>query len=1119
LPNFVVRLLSMKKVGWMLLLCCVALGSLAQSEQDTLILDTLSIDPTTFVLKQDSSIVPDSLYQLIPHKAMLIIPKGLDQTQLKWEFQRRPYPVEWGQYEAYQRTRSTYRPSLLGERLVPRPPESMTDIIQSGALTRTIQVGNNQDLSLQSGLNLQLDGRISGDWRIKGQLSDAQLPMQAGGYSSKLEDFDVMNIVLYNKTTQILAGDFTAQQKEGYFMRYFKRGQGMSFQHQGDEWKTDVAFSLSKGRFARQSFVAIEGNQGPYRLQGANGEQFIIVLSGTEQVFMDGVKLQRGQDKDYVIDYNSGTITFTPARQLTKDKRLVVEFQYSDKQYFRPLVTAGAEKKWDGQKIYWRYFNEWDAKNQPLQLNLSDSSRYLLSQSGDNVSQAFVDGSRPWEGPVNGVAYMKKDTLGFGWVWEVSQDTSQELYQVIFSFVGMGQGNYIESGFNAGGKVYRWVAPVWDGAQWVKQGNYMDKAQLTAPKALQMWVMGYLWTDSTSRGQWEWENELAMSHQDLNLFSNRNDGDNQGWAIKSEARWLRKKWKTRVDLEYNSVYFNRIERFREVEFERNWNLLGLSLQGDFQRLGAEVQFQSEDRPVLLRAEQLRWSNEYAAQRLRWTGYPVNKKNFTWKWDGWALNTQGIRQTNFYRNKNRVDWTPGKMRWYFQDEWESNKGQMSNGALPYVFYDYMTGVGTKDTTTKKLVVFYRNRLDHLTSVTEGNLLRGARAEQWGLDAAWQVTSGWRVNATLAQRQLMVLSSSVFNAEPEKNAVGRAGTQWWSENRIWNINGYYELSSGLEQRKSYIYVEVPAGQGNFVWNDYNDNGVKELNEFEMSAFGYDANYIRTAVPNNDFVPVHGQKLSLNMQMRGNRERYRGWNYQGSIVADQQNLNEQSLGWRNFEKGDSILVQQHLTLRNQMLYATKDGRWTWGMQQQETTALQALSLGYERRSDAYWSPLIRYQWNSETQLQPSYKQGVKQVASDFLAGRNYQIHYEELEMDIAVTPNKQAQLVMKPRWKEKRLVAENSERLTALEWPFQLRWNELGKSIYTLDVAWHHLEYTGSGYNTYTYDLLEGLLPGTNWTWMMQYQTIGGRWQWTVNYNGRKSGDHKAIHTGQMGIRLAF
>ena len=116
---------------------------------------------------------------------------------------------------------------------------------------------------------------------------------------------------------------------------------------------------------------------------------------------------------------------------------------------------------------------------------------------------------------------------------------------------------------------------------------------------------------------------------------------------------------------------------------------------------------------------------------------------------------------------------------------------------------------------------------------------------------------------------------------------------------------------------------------------------------------------------------------MQMKGNREKLRGWNYQGSLLADQQTLNDQWLGWKTFEQADSILVQQHLTGRNQLLYTTKDARWTWGLQHLETTSLNALSLGYEQRSDAYWSPLIRYQWNSDTQLQPSYKQGVKQVA----------------------------------------------------------------------------------------------------------------------------------------------
>jgi hypothetical protein len=205
--------------------------------------------------------------------------------------------------------------------------------------------------------------------------------------------------------------------------------------------------------------------------------------------------------------------------------------------------------------------------------------------------------------------------------------------------------------------------------------------------------------------------------------------------------------------------------------------------------------------------------------------------------------------------------------------------------------------------------------------------------------------------------------------------------------------------------------------------------------------------------------------------------------------------------------------------LLYTTKDAKWTWGVQYQETATLNALSLGYEQRADRYWSPLVRYQWNSDTQVQPSYKQGVKTVASDFLAGRNYQIQYQELEMDVVITRNKHAQLMVQPKWKEKQLQGELKENLQVMELPVQFKWNELGKSVSSVEIAWHQLNYTGSGYSTYTYDLLEGLQAGTNWTWMMQYQTIGGRWQWTWNYQGRKSPQHKAIHTGQMGIRLAF
>ena len=372
---------------------------------DSVIIDTLHIVPGSFFLYNDMGRpLPEGTYRLEYASAVLYFSQELEGSRVKALYRlipvnlSRPYSNK-----DMEMIREINRPghdpfTLSSSDLSKASYYTSSDIDKRGSLSRGIRFGNNQDIVVNSNLNLQLNGKISDDLRIIASISDNNIPIQPEGTSQQIHEFDKVFIEIFNEQLSLTAGDFDLYGSPGTFMDFAKKGKGIKFTGKFPVLKdpdktviTTVSGAISKGKFCRKSFTGSEGNQGPYKLRGCNQEQFIIVLAGTEKVYIDGRLMQRGLDNDYVIDYNNAEITFTPNQLITKDRRIIVEFEYSEKSYARFLVYAGNEFITDKGNFWINVFAEQDDKNQTLQQDLSDEDKSFLSVTGDRLEQAVTN--------------------------------------------------------------------------------------------------------------------------------------------------------------------------------------------------------------------------------------------------------------------------------------------------------------------------------------------------------------------------------------------------------------------------------------------------------------------------------------------------------------------------------------------------------------------------------------------------------------------------------------------------------------------------------------------------------------------------------------------------------
>src|SRR4030095_2496795 len=173
-----------------------------------------------------------------------------------------------------------------------------------------------------------MNGKLSKDIDIVAALTDESTPVQPEGNTQKLQEVDNVFVELRTSNVTTTLGDIDVHFAGSEFFNFSKKLQGAKGLAEYGKTSLFISGALSRGKFNSNSFTGIDGVQGPYRLIGAENEVNIVVIAGSERVYLDGVLMIRGETNDYTIDYSSGQVTFSNTRLITNASRIVVDFEY-----------------------------------------------------------------------------------------------------------------------------------------------------------------------------------------------------------------------------------------------------------------------------------------------------------------------------------------------------------------------------------------------------------------------------------------------------------------------------------------------------------------------------------------------------------------------------------------------------------------------------------------------------------------------------------------------------------------------------------------------------------------------------------------------------------------------
>jgi len=1011
-------------------------------------------------------------------------------------------------------------------------------IKKSGTILRGFSIGTNNAFKINSGLRLQLSGKLSDDLSIVAALTDENTPIQPEGNTERLNELDKVFIQINHPLGKGVFGDFDFKINSGTFGKINRKLQGVFASFHVKNSFVKFTFASSKGKFTTNKINGIDGVQGPYRLYGKNNERDIIIIAGSERVYLDGMPLKRGENNDYIIEYSNASITFTPKRVITSASRITVDFEYTDEKYKREFwgINSGM-KLWKNKlKIDFSLFNEGDNKSNPIDAILTEKEKKILTLAGDNPLKAVISGITIAKTDSLGFSkgtYEKKDTLinGKNYSYYIFNPGSPlAIYNIKFSFVGAGKGDYKQISIGH----FKFIG--------IGKGSYLPIIFLPLPENKKN---ANVTIKALPSKNLLLSLDLAGSLFDKNTFSFRDDKDNSGFANKINLQYLPTAIKLfgyelgKISFALSNRFidnnYSSLDRFNSIEFNRDFNI-PTNIDANQNLFKAKVSYlPAENIKIESSFNKLNSGKKFFSQRFVEKTTVNNFYGFTLNHFYDILNSKNnFAQTNWVRQNGLFNYTFGKLTPGIFYLFEKKEEKSTTDSLLNSSYEYFE-------VAPFLKIFALNGVSF-------NAKYSFREESFPLKGVLQLQSKAIMQAyTFKYNGIRGLSSSLDlvirnkNYSPQFSSSQNLNTKsllirFYNRlnlfNRFLEGNFYYQTATEKTAKLQKVFIQVPAGNGNYIYlGDLNKDGIAEENEFQQTI--YNGNYILTLLPTNELFPTIGVKTNARFYLNFKRL-FKGNNLLSKILktistetfyrieekSTEEKLNEIYLLNLKYFLNDSTTINGNQFFQNDFFIFRNNSKFSLRFRYKQKKSLNQFSNGIVRTYFRENSLRARIQLVKEIRNQTDLIFQSINKASPLVLNRTFAINLKKLSSEFFYYPYNNLQISFKVEgmraeniYPEKpAIIDENNEGLT-ITYYFRGR----GR----LSVLFERKEFiTNSKLKNIPFEITEGNIIGKNYLFSLNLDyRLADNLRITFNYLARKKGIEKVINYLRAEARAYF